>query len=665
MMRACRDDQEPTLIQTTDADPSTTTGHRQATRTRQLRELLARTEEVMASDPAAALQLAGQCEEQAREMGANGELALALMYRSKVLFIDQAVDEALALMQRAAALAESEGHPATRAKVLTALGAQWASLGLGEQALPHLEAAAEDLDGAADPAGVALLQSLVGGVLAQSGQAERGRVQLEQSLTAFTQLQMSTRAREARHNLACLANLQGRHEVALGLSELSSQEASAAHDWMYPHIEATAVDALAGLGRLAEAAQRAHRALEATAAGNRGAYDLLLALGRAELSAGRLAEAGEALSQAQAIARRGGQPDDPLLLDTLARWHERRGDADDAARLRQAAHAASTAGDAQVVWRLKALQASVELQTVRLRYGRIAAERARLAAQLEHSRRLLAAETRAQAPALDDDTMLSPHPGFDEAFDGESAGYGLRYQPIVDLDSGRVIAVEALLRLTSKPGGRAVPLEFIRRLEAGGEIDTVGHWVRRRACRDLQSLQGRATQPLRLAVNVSRLEFGRSGFADDLLRLLARSGIEPARLDLDIDGVDEPEQLAPVRGTLQALREAGVGLTLDNFGAGRVPWSALAELPLTRLKIDRRLVAGVGHGTRHDTLLASMLQTAGNLGLAVGVVGVETTAQWRTLQRLGCREGQGFLFATALPLGAARQLPAILPAAAA
>lgn len=659
------DDPEKNVTLTTDAG-ATAPASRQAihARTRQLREQLAHTEETLASDPPAAWLLAEKCEEQAREMGANGELALALMYRSKVLFIDQSVDEALALMQRAAALAESDGHPAVRAKVLTALGAQWASLGLGEQALPHLEAAAEDLDGAADPAGVALLQSLVGGVLAQSGQLDRGRVQLEQSLAAFTQLQMHTRAREARHNLACLANLQGRYEVALGLSDVSSQEARAAHDWMHPHIEATAVDALAGLGRHAEATQRAQRALAGTVPGNRGSYDLLLALGRAELTADHLGEAGQALSKAQAMAREGGQPDDPLLLDALARWHERRGEADEAAQLRVASRAASAGGGAQVGWRLKALQAGVELQTVRLRYGRIAAERARLAAQLEHSRRLLADEMRAHTTALRDDAGVSPHPGFDADFDGDSAGYGLRYQPIVDLGSGRVLAVEALLRLTSKPGGRAVPLEFIRRLEAGGEIDTVGHWVRRRACRDLLALQGSAMQPPGLVVNVSRIELARAGFADELLRLLIRSGIAPERLDLDIDGLDDPQQIAPVLGALQALREAGVGLTLDNFGAGRMPWSMLAELPLTRLKIDRRIVASVGHGTRHDTLLASMLQTAYNLGLAVGVVGVETPDQWRALQRLGCREGQGFLFATPLPLGAARLLPAVLPAVA-
>lgn len=649
---------------TTDAGHVAPAGRQAAhARTRLLREQLARTEEVMVSDPPAAMRLAEQCEEQARELGSNGELALALMYRAKVRFIDQAVDEALTLMQRAAALAESDGHPAIRAKVLTALGAQWASLGLGEQALPHLEAAAEDLDGAADPAGVALLQSLVGGVLAQSGQAERGRLQLEQALATFTQLKMDVRAREARHNLACLANVQGRHAVALGLSDLSSPQALAANDWMYAHIEATAVDALAGLGRHAEAAERAHRALALTPAGSRGAYDLLLSLGRCELAAGREAEAGRALSQARVIAGEGGQPDDPLLLDALALWHERRGEAADAAPLRAASRAASTGSGAQVGWRLKALQASVELQTVRLRYGRIAAERARLAAQLEHSRRLLASETRGHAPGLHDDAVLSPHPGFDESFDGDSAGYGLRYQPIVDLDSGRVLAIEALLRLTSKPGGRAVPLEFIRRLETSGEIGSVGHWVRRRACRDLQALQGSALQPLRVVVNVSRVELARAGFADELLHLMARAGLAPSRLDLDIDGLDEPEQLGPALRELQALREAGVELTLDNFGAGRVPWSVLAELPLTRLKIDRRIVAGVGHGKRHDTLLASMLQTAGNLGLGVGVVGIETADQWRALQRLGCREGQGFLFATPLPIDTARLLPAILPAA--
>lgn len=657
----------PTMPHHPTAPPAADAEARQTAqaRARQLRELLRRTEETLTTDPPAAGVLAEQAEDQAREIGANGELALALMFRSKARFFAHAVDEALQLMQRAAALAESDGHPAVRAKVMTALGSQWANLGLGEQALPHLEAAAEELAGAADPAGVALLQSLVGGVLAQVGQAERGRAQLEQSLTAFMQLQMNGRARETRHNLACLANLQGRHETALGLSNVSAPEALKANDWLYAHIEATATDALAGLGRHDEAAQRARQALADTPAGTRGAYDLLLALGRAELGGGRTVEAGEALAQALAVARQGGQPDDPLLLAALADWHARRGDADAAVQARRAAEAAAQGGgDAQLGWRLKALQASVELQTVRLRYGRIAAERTRLSAQLEHSRRLLAAETQAHEPVLRDDTPLSPHPGFDDCFDGESAGYGLRYQPIVDLSDGRVLGVEALLRLATKPGGRAAPLEFIRRLEAGGEIGSVGHWVARRACHDIAALQAASQRPLRLVVNVSCIELRRPGFADDLLRVAARAGLDARQIELDIDGLDEPGQLAPVLGTLQALRGAGVGLTLDNFGAGGVAWSVLAELPLTRLKIDRRIVAGVGHSARHDTLLASMLQTAANLGLAVGVVGVETVVQWQALQALGCREGQGFLFATPLSLGAARQLPAVLPAAA-
>jgi EAL domain-containing protein (putative c-di-GMP-specific phosphodiesterase class I)/tetratricopeptide (TPR) repeat protein len=637
-------------------------------RLRRLRSLNAQAEQAADVDPPQARALALQAEELARELGANGELSLSLMFQGKASFYELAIDEALQLTQRAASLAESDGNLAVRAKVLTGLGGMWASLGMGEQALPHLEAASEYLAGAADPPGVALVQSLLGGVLAQTGHADRGREQLEQALAAFTQLRMDKRAREARHNLACLANVQSNFSIALALSDISSVEAAREADWMLAHIEATAAEALIGLGRADEAAQRARRALPAASGHSHGAYDLLLTLGRAELAAGRPDAAGPALTQALDIAQRGGRPDDPTLMDALAQWRGQCGDETAAGEWRARADRSRTGACSpeQLGWRLKALQAGVELQTVRLRYGRVAAERARLSAQLEHSRRLLAAEAPVgtATPALLDDPLHASHPGFDPHFDGEAAGYGLRYQPVVDLADGRVVGFEALLRLSTKPGGKVAPLEFIRRLESSGEIGSVGHWVLRRACHDLVTLQAAAPRPMRLVINVSHVELARAEFAVDMLELIAMAGLPPARVEVDIDGLDDRTGLPGVMQQLLRLRQAGVGVTLDNFGAGHSPLSMLVELPLTRLKIDRGIVAAMGHGDRHALLLESMMQTAGNLGLPVSAVGIETTAQWEGLRALGCAEGQGFLFATPLPLDAALHLPLWLPAAA-
>lgn len=633
-------------------------------RLRNLRALVASAESVLDRDLAQAGQLAGQAEATARELGANGELAVALLLQGKVAFFEERIDEALQLGQRAAALAESEGHPAVRAKTLSGLCAMWASLGLGEQALPHLEAAASQLAGSPDAAGIAFVQSLLGGVLAQTGHADRGREQLEQALSSFTQLGMAGRAREARHNLACLANLQGRHAIALSMCEISRTEALRDGDWMHAHIEATACDALVGLGRADEAVQRGRRALAETPDPARGGYDLQLALGRAALAAGQLAPAGQALEAALRLLDSGGRPDDPLLFEALAEFHRRHGDDPSAQAAAARARAASAAapGNESLRWRLQALQAGVELQAVRLRYGRMAAERARLSAQLEHSRRLLAAEVGTR-PELLDDALTAAHPAFNRAFDGEAAGYTLRYQPLVDLADGRIVGFEALLRLAAKSGGRSAPLEFVRRLEASGEIGTVGHWVLRRACQDLVTLQAGAPRPLRLVVNVSRRELDRADYTDDLLEVLAAAGLPPARLELDVDGFHEVEDGAALTQPLQRLRSAGVGITLDNFGSAHLPLSLLAELPLSKLKIDRSMVAALGSDERHDALLASMLQTAANLRLAVAVVGIETDAQWRGLRKLGCREGQGFLFATPLPLAAAQHLPLLLPAA--
>jgi EAL domain-containing protein (putative c-di-GMP-specific phosphodiesterase class I) len=166
---------------------------------------------------------------------------------------------------------------------------------------------------------------------------------------------------------------------------------------------------------------------------------------------------------------------------------------------------------------------------------------------------------------------------------------------------------------------------------------------------------------MRLVINVSHVELARGEFAADMLETIAMAGLPPARVEVDIDGFDDRTQLPGVMLQLQRLREAGIGITLDNFGAGHSPLSMLVELPLSRLKIDRGIVAAIGHGGRHALLLESMMQTAGNLGLPVSAVGIETNAQWESLRALGCAEGQGFLFATPLPLDAALHLPLWLP----
>jgi EAL domain-containing protein (putative c-di-GMP-specific phosphodiesterase class I) len=178
------------------------------------------------------------------------------------------------------------------------------------------------------------------------------------------------------------------------------------------------------------------------------------------------------------------------------------------------------------------------------------------------------------------------------------------------------------------------------------------------------ALQQAAPRPLRLVVNVSRRELERAEYADDVLEVLAAAGLPPGRLELDVDGFHETDGIETLAHPLHRLRSAGVGITLDNFGHAQLPLALLAELPLSKLKIDRSLVATLGQGERHDALFGSMLQTAANLALSVGVVGVENEAQWQRLRRLGCTEGQGFLFATPLPLSAARHLPLLLPAAA-
>jgi hypothetical protein len=383
---------------------------------------------------------------------------------------------------------------------------------------------------------------------------------------------------------------------------------------MLAHIEATAAEALMGLGRADEATQRALRALLTVGANSRGAYDLLLTLGRAELAAGRTEAAGKTLMQALDSAQRGGRPDDPTLMDALAQWCEQSQDAVAALRWRDRSAASRTGGGSaeQLGWRLKALQAGVELQTVRLRYGRVAAERARLSAQLEHSRRLLSAEAPmgTPTPSLLDDPLHASHPGFDPHFDGEAAGYGLRYQPVVDLADGRVLGFR----------GAAAPVDQARRQGGAARIHPpareqplhqVAHaadLLRRRAARPRRGRTGpsshrragaAASSPRSAAASLSmqnwpqpgrpsrRPHWARQSKALRAARLGVHHGLQP-RLDLQV--------VAAARASHGARRQAGHAGELDHV--------LVARAGQHRLKLSGG-VAFLGDGERRAQLHAA------------------------------------------------------------
>jgi diguanylate cyclase (GGDEF)-like protein len=217
----------------------------------------------------------------------------------------------------------------------------------------------------------------------------------------------------------------------------------------------------------------------------------------------------------------------------------------------------------------------------------------------------------------------------------EREQFDVHYQPRFDLKSGRCIGVEALLRWRHPERGLLAPGEFLDVAEASGLIVPIGAQVLRRACRDALGWGARSI----VAVNLSPREFLGSGIVDAVSRALAETGVPARRLQIDITEAALTESAAPA---LAALRQLGVRVVLDDFGAGAASLSALHAMDVDGLKIDARFVQQLPRDKRAAALVAAVIDVARRLRLRVAAEGIETDAQLACLRRLGCVEGQGY-----------------------
>ncbi len=224
----------------------------------------------------------------------------------------------------------------------------------------------------------------------------------------------------------------------------------------------------------------------------------------------------------------------------------------------------------------------------------------------------------------------------------------LVYQPIVVLATGEIIGAEALLRW-DRAGAPIGPDQFIPLAEETGDIVPIGRWVLAEACRQARHWQ----QETRLAdfaisVNTSGRELAEPGFVAEVIGTLARSGLAPGHLTLEVtESVLLAENSAAVE-SLRALRAAGVHIAVDDFGTGYSSLSYLDRLPVDGLKIDRSFVQGLAPGRGKSALVSATLGFARALGLTVTAEGIETDEQLRRLQELRCRQAQGFYFSRPL-----------------
>ncbi len=221
----------------------------------------------------------------------------------------------------------------------------------------------------------------------------------------------------------------------------------------------------------------------------------------------------------------------------------------------------------------------------------------------------------------------------------------LHYQPQLDLRSGRVAGMEALVRWRSPELGDVPPLEFIPLAEDTGLIHALGEWVLSTACAQASSWIAAGLPLERIAVNVSALQLARPEFAAEVERALAHSGLAASALELELTETALVANLDSARGMLARLRALGVQIAIDDFGIGYSNMNQLKQLAIDRVKMDRSFVSGIDSSDRDRAIAAAILAMAHEMDLRVTAEGVEDEGQLEVLEAQHCDEIQGYLVA--------------------
>ena len=233
----------------------------------------------------------------------------------------------------------------------------------------------------------------------------------------------------------------------------------------------------------------------------------------------------------------------------------------------------------------------------------------------------------------------------------------LAYQAQVDLVSGRIIGLEALLRWASESLGNVPPSRFIPLAEECGLIIPIGDWVLREACRQARQWQDAGLAPVPVGVNLSALQFRRSDIVAGVAAALDESGLAGHWLELELTESLLMESGPDVILTLGKLKALGVRLSIDDFGTGYSSLAYLKRFPVDRLKIDQSFVRDLAQDPDDAVIIRTIIQLGHNLRLEVIAEGTETLEQMDFLRREGCTAAQGYLFSRPVP---AEAIPALL-----
>ena len=227
----------------------------------------------------------------------------------------------------------------------------------------------------------------------------------------------------------------------------------------------------------------------------------------------------------------------------------------------------------------------------------------------------------------------------------------LHYQPVVEIDGETTVGVEALIRWQHPDQGLVSPYRFIPVAEESGLIIPIGAWVLEQACHQLRdwNLTGAEGPQGSVDVNLSARQIDDPRIVQTVEEILARTGLPPEHLTLEITESALMEDAASALGVLRALKEIGVLLAIDDFGTGYSSLSYLQRFPLDILKVDRLFVEALGVNAEGEEIVSAVINLAHALGLEVVAEGVETSEQLQILRSLECDLAQGFLFSKPLP----------------